>query len=103
MPLSSAGWRCWQRPEFRCAWVVSGALCRRCQVPAGGRVVDLGQTGDARLLQRTIAVLRHLLSPRAIRALGGGRCPGACRAEPRNAGAGSAGAAREPAAGVRVP
>ncbi|WP_374412447.1 glycosyltransferase [Novosphingobium colocasiae] len=45
---------------------VSGA-----QGACGGRVVDLGQTGDARLLQRTIAVLRHLLSPRAIRALGG--------------------------------
>lgn len=38
----------------------------------GGGVVDLGQTGDARLLQRTIAVLRHLLSPRAIRSLGAG-------------------------------
>lgn len=38
----------------------------------GRSIVDLGRTGDARLVQRAIAVARHLLSPRRLRRLSAG-------------------------------
>ena len=39
---------------------------------AGGSIVDFGRTGDARLVQRAIAVVGHLLSPGRLRRLSAG-------------------------------